>query len=92
MWRGAMEFRWSRCRQLLHRPFALMIATADGIIHWRALIAFSMIFKKIDRLMPIVAETEQIADRRNLCLKSRAQFSDGSERRFFVARRKNLRC
>jgi hypothetical protein len=45
------------------------------------LIAFSMIFKKIDRLMPIVAETEQIADRRNLCLKSRARISDVSRKR-----------
>ena len=43
------------------------------------------------RLMPIVVETEQIADRRNFPLNSRAQFSDGSARRFFVVRRKNLR-
>jgi hypothetical protein len=44
--------------------------------------------KKIDRLIPIVAETEQIVDRRNWYLKSRAQISDGSARRFFVVRRK----
>jgi hypothetical protein len=42
-------------------------------------------------MMPIVAETEQIADRRNWCLNSRARVSDGSVRRFFVAHRKNLR-
>ena len=41
--------------------------------------------RKIDRLMPIVAETEQIADRRNSPLNSRPQISDGSVRRFFVA-------
>jgi hypothetical protein len=48
--------------------------------------------KEIDRLIPIVAETEQIVDRRNRRLKSRAQISDGSARRFFVVRRKDLRC
>jgi hypothetical protein len=42
--------------------------------------------EKLDRLIPIVAETEQIVDRRNWCLKSRAQISDGSARRFFVVR------
>src|SRR5437764_13604870 len=34
-----------------------------------------------NRSMPIVAETEQIADRRNSSLNSRAQISDGSARR-----------
>jgi hypothetical protein len=48
-------------------------------------------FKKIDRSMLIVAETEQIADRRNSLLKSRVQIFDGSGRRFFTVRRKNLR-
>jgi hypothetical protein len=47
--------------------------------------------KKIDRLIPIVTETEQIVDRRNWFLKSRARTSDGSARRFFVVRRKSLR-
>jgi hypothetical protein len=46
---------------------------------------------KIDRSLSIVAETEPILDRRNFPLNSRAQISDGSARRFFVARRKNLR-
>ena len=32
---------------------------------------------RIDRSMPIVAETEEIADRRNSFLESRAQISDG---------------
>jgi len=41
---------------------------------------------KIDQSMPIVIETEQVADRRNPHLKSRAQISDGSARRFFVRR------
>jgi hypothetical protein len=32
-------------------------------------------FERIDRSMSIVAETEQIADHQNSCLKSRAQIS-----------------
>lgn len=44
--------------------------------------------QKIGQSIPIVAETEQIADRRNSSLNSRAQNSDGSARRFFVGRRK----
>lgn len=47
---------------------------------------------EIGQSMSVVAETEQIADRRNSPLNSRAQFSDGSLRRFLVARRKQLRC
>jgi hypothetical protein len=47
---------------------------------------------KIDRLMPIVAETEQIPNRPNFPLKSKAQIFDGSGRRFFVVRGKNLLC
>src|SRR5258708_32583432 len=40
--------------------------------------------RKIDQSMSIVCETEQIADRRNSPLNSRAQISDGSGIRFFV--------
>ena len=46
--------------------------------------------RKIDQLMPIVAEIEQISSRRNSRLKSRAQISDGSGRRFFLVRRKKF--
>jgi hypothetical protein len=46
---------------------------------------------EIDRLVPIVAETTQILNCRDFPLNSRAQISDGSGRRFFVVRRKNLR-
>jgi hypothetical protein len=49
-------------------------------------------FEKIDQLMPIVAETEQIADRRNSPLKSRARNFDGSGRRFFGVSGKNFLC
>jgi hypothetical protein len=49
------------------------------------------ISEKIDRSMPIVLETEQIADRRNSSLNSRAQISDGSGIRFFGMRGKKLR-
>jgi hypothetical protein len=44
--------------------------------------------RKIDRSMPIVAETEQIAERRNSPLNSRARISDGPGIRFFIMRRK----
>jgi len=39
---------------------------------------FSPKISKIDRLKPIVSEIEQISDRGNSLLKSRAGFSDGS--------------
>jgi hypothetical protein len=42
--------------------------------------------------MSIVAETMPILNRRNSPLISRAEISDGSGRRFFVGRRKKLRC
>src|SRR5713101_6259722 len=40
--------------------------------------------RKIDQSISIVCETEQIADRRNSPLNSRARISDGSGMRFFV--------
>jgi hypothetical protein len=43
-------------------------------------------FQKIDQSMPIVAETEQIANCRNFSLKSRAQISDGSGARCLSVR------
>jgi hypothetical protein len=42
--------------------------------------------EKIDRLMLIVVEIEQIPNRRNSLLNSRARFSDGSGIRFFGMR------
>jgi hypothetical protein len=48
--------------------------------------------RKIDQLMSIVAETEQIAYRQKSCLKSKAQISDGSEGRFFAAQRRVFLC
>jgi hypothetical protein len=45
---------------------------------------------RIEQTVPIVAEIEQVADRRNSLLKSRAEISDGLARRFSVVRRKNL--
>jgi len=47
---------------------------------------------KIDQSIPIVTEIEQIADRRNLRLRSRARISDGPGRRFFVGPAGKLRC
>jgi hypothetical protein len=43
---------------------------------------------KIVPSMPIVSETERLANWRNSPLNSKAQISDGSGRRFFVVRRK----
>jgi hypothetical protein len=48
--------------------------------------------REIDRLMPIVVETEQILNRPNSLLRSRAQISDGSWSRFLRTRRKHLHC
>jgi hypothetical protein len=42
---------------------------------------FSLEILKINRSTPIVAETEQIMNRRNFLLKSRAQIYDGSGNR-----------
>jgi hypothetical protein len=50
---------------------------------------FSLKISKIGRLTPIVGETEEISDCRNLPFKSRAEFSDGSVA-VLTVRRKNL--
>ena len=56
----------------------------DGLFSHSPTMSVSiMISEKIGQSTPIVAEGEQIADRRNSRLKSTAQFSGGSERRFF---------
>ena len=44
--------------------------------------------RKLDRLMPIVTEIEQIADHRNSPLKSRARISDGLSARCLSVRQK----
>ena len=46
--------------------------------------------QKINRSMPIVAETVQIPNGRNSPLKSRARNFDGSGRRFFIGREKTF--
>jgi hypothetical protein len=71
--------------------FAIILAGADGIFVAIQSQSFFREMSKIDRSMPIVAETQQILNRRNSPLNSRAEISDGSGRRFFVVRRKNLR-
>jgi hypothetical protein len=64
---------------------------ADGLFTAELITLSWPTTSKIDQLIPIVAETEQIPNRRNSPLNSRAQISDGSGRRFFIASRKNLR-
>jgi hypothetical protein len=54
----------------------------------RSVTAFSPESSEIDQLIAIVVETEQISNCQNLPLNSRAQISDGSERRSFVVRKK----
>jgi hypothetical protein len=61
--------------------FELVIAKADGIFPGDAARCMLDESQRIDRSIPIVTETEQIADRRNSSLNSRAQISDGSAAR-----------
>lgn len=64
---------------------------ADGLFSSRLTTAPVPEGSEIDRMIPIVAEIEQVAYRQNLSLNSRAQISDGSGRRSLLVRRKNLR-
>jgi len=66
-----------------------VVVTADGIFPAKRDLCTLDEFNKIDRSMPIVAETEQILNRQNSPLNSRVEISDQSERRFFVVGRKN---
>ena len=66
-------------------------APGDGVFCRGADGGLSLRRSQIGQSIPIAAETKQIADRRNSFLKSIAQISDGSRRRFFVASGKNLR-
>src|ERR1700722_5306075 len=62
-------------------------AIADGLF-WQAVDAgLAEELEKNRQSIAIVAETEQIADRRNSCLKSRAHISEGSGSRSLVVRR-----
>jgi hypothetical protein len=65
------------------------LVARDGIFPAAQIGTCRMATSMIDQSMPIVAETEQIAERRNSPLNSRAQISDGSGRRFFIVCRKN---
>jgi hypothetical protein len=64
---------------------------ADGLFAYCCSFDAGNAAPKIDRSMPIVAETEKILNRQNSPLNSRAQIFDGSGRRFFIVRTKNLR-
>jgi len=57
---------------------------------WAGERSLSASISKIGQLMPIVSETDQIADRQNFSLNSRAQISDGSARRFFGVSKRRL--
>jgi hypothetical protein len=65
---------------------------ADGLFLTNPITLLLPQILKIDQSMSIVAETDQILVRGNFRLKLRARISDGSPRRFFVMRGKNLRC
>jgi hypothetical protein len=64
------------------------ITDPDGIFRRRAECGSLRLLSKIDRPMGIVAETEQIADRRNSFVKSRAEISYGSGGRCSVVSEK----
>jgi len=57
-----------------------LIAGAEVTVFYASnlMTPLSLKISKIDRLMPIAGETEEISNRRNLPFKSRAEFSDGS--------------
>jgi len=77
--------RWSSCSSLPHlfRSWSLWEAGAVRRRSWRSFfdqageITFSESLK-IDRLISIVLETENFADRPNLTSKSKAENSDGT--------------
>jgi hypothetical protein len=64
--------------------------SADGVFGLTDDTALAADSEKIDRSVSIVAETEQLPNRRNSPLNSTAQMSDGPGKRFFVMRGKNL--
>jgi hypothetical protein len=66
-------------------------AELDGLFRAPATPPFSRDFLEIGRLIPKVAETEQISNRRNSPLNSRAKVPNGSGGRCFVVRKKNIR-
>lgn len=72
--------------------FEVVGAEADGVFRVGPMTLFSPETLKIERSLPIMVETEQIPNRRNSLLKSKAQISDGLESRFLIVRRKILRC
>jgi hypothetical protein len=57
--------------------FEITATDDDGIFCDDPVASLSAETSKIDRSTPIVAETEQIPNRRNSPLNSRAQISDG---------------
>jgi len=63
----------------------------DGLFRKRGCCLVGGEQTKIDRLLPIVVETEQIPNRLNFPLNSRARISDGSWIRCFEVRRKGFR-
>jgi hypothetical protein len=79
------RFRQRRCPWPVGASFQ-----TDGLVSGRLMRPRLSEIPTIGRSVPIVAETEQIRNRRNSPLNSRAQFFDGLVRRFFVLRGKNL--
>jgi hypothetical protein len=68
----------------------LVVGGADGLFSPSPRRHSHEITSGIDQSTPIVVETEQISNRRNSPLNSRAEISDGLGKRFFVVCRKNL--
>jgi hypothetical protein len=66
----------------------VVVGETDGIFSAKRDACALNEFKKIDRSIPIVSETEKILNRRILPLKSKAQISDGSGARCSSVRKK----
>jgi len=78
-----VKTRWSSCSSLPHllRSWSLwevgaFAAEADGLFDQAGEVTFSESLK-VDRLILIVLETENFADRPNFASKSRAENHDG---------------
>ena len=63
---------------LLSSSSRLLPGEPDGLFSAKPTTPFSLEISEIVRLIPIVVETEQILNRGNSLLKSRAQVSNGS--------------
>ena len=84
------EGRFENSCFLYRLPLELAIAGVDGIFFGDACSRVLGKIQKIDRSVLIVAETEEISNRRNSALKSIAKISDGLRSRYFAVCQKDF--